>query len=195
MTIAYANEIPILLSEALFYVGTIITALFVRRGMWQQQTEKPQAGKLCAGRGSCAEGSLFFVCGMRSMAMAGLVGSFILPAVLIPRTAHPLMGWSVELLGAVCFLFVMMTMGNFPGLPVLTPWLGIVGALIVMAVPIYSNGIVRALAIGVYSFVASPFLWWAFKEILSTIGCREAQFRGWTNFRPEPPSSQLTKMY
>ncbi|KAI5071086.1 hypothetical protein GOP47_0013337 [Adiantum capillus-veneris] len=155
-TIGYASELPLLVSEALFYIGTMIIALFVGRRMWLQ-AEKLQSGKLCAGRTSCADGTLPFVCAMRCLA---LIGSFLLPAMLIPRTVHPLM----------------------------------VGALVVMALPIYANGIIRALAIGAYAFVASPFLWWASKEILKTTSWRETQVRGWTSSRSEPPSSQLTKM-
>lgn len=186
-TIGYATELPVLVTEALFYIGTMITAFFVGMRMWQQ-TEKSQAGKLCAGRVSCADGTLLFVCAMRYSA---IVGSFLLPAVLIPKTAHPLMGWALELLGAISFLFVLITVGSLPVLPVLTPWFGIIGALVTLALPIYGNGIIRALAIGVYAFVASPFLWWASKEILRTMSWRETR---WTNSRSEPPSSQLTKM-
>ena len=107
------------------------------------------------------------------------------------------MGWFIELLGSISLLFVIITIGKLPILAVLTPWFGVVGALITLGAPIYSSGIVRALGIGLYAFIASPFLWWAFKEVLSiTMGSREGQqLRGvWTSVRSEPPSSQLTKM-
>lgn len=189
-TIGYNTEFPLLVFEALFYIGTMIIALFIGRRMWQQ-VEKPQSTKLCVGRSSCADGTLPFVCAMRCMA---LIGSFVLPAMLIPKTVHPLMGWPLELLGALSLLFVMIAMGNLPAIPVLTPWFGIAGVLVVMALPIYVNGIVRALVIGLYAFLASPFLWWAIKEILRTTSWRETQVRGWTVSRSEPLSSQLTKI-
>lgn len=193
-TIGYGTEVPMLVSEGLFYIATIITAMFVRRGMWQQP-EKPLVGKLCAGRGLFGEGtSLACLLLLKLIALSGMVGSLILPAMLVPRTVHPLMGWSLELLGSLSLLHVTMTVGNLPMLPVLTPWLGAVGALSVLAFPFYSNGIVRALAIGVYAFVTAPFLWWAYKEISITIDGREAQPKGWNNSRSETVSSQLTKM-
>lgn len=192
-TIGYSTEFPILVSEALFYLGTIITAMFVRRGMWQQ-SEKQQIGKLCPSRGICAETGLTCILAMKSLAFAGIVGAFLLPAMLVPRTVHPLMGWSLELLGSFSLLLVSMMMGNLPVYPVLTPWLGVFGALLVMAAPMYSNGIVRVLAIGVYAFLASPCLWWACKEISSSISARDSQIRAWANSRSETPTSQLTKI-
>ncbi|KAH7440147.1 hypothetical protein KP509_04G093700 [Ceratopteris richardii] len=189
-TIGYSTEIPVLVSEALFYLGTMIISLFIGRRM-RQQNEKLQSGKMCGGRGSCADGTLPLVCLMRFVA---LIVSFILPAMLIPRTVHPLMGWPLELLGSMSLLFVIISMSNLPVLPVLTPWFGIVGALLVMALPVYRNGILRALAIGSYAFAVSPFLWWAFKEILRSMSWKETIYRGWTTVRSESPSSQTTKM-
>jgi hypothetical protein len=182
----YAAEVPVLVSEALFYVGTLLTTLVIRRRALQEKVQP--------GRGNCSEGSLLFLFVVR---IAAILGSFILPAVLIPRTVHPLMGWSIELLGAISLLFVIVTIGKLPVLVILTPWFGVVGALLTLAAPIYNSGIVRALGIGFYAFVASPFLWWVCKEIFGiTMGPREGQQSkgAWSSLRSEPPSSQLTKI-
>ncbi|MCO5608705.1 hypothetical protein L7F22_062919 [Adiantum nelumboides] len=71
-TIGYATELPLLVSEVLFYIGTMLIALFVGRKIWLQ-AEKPQSTKLCAGRTSCADGALPLVCAMRCLALVGHV--------------------------------------------------------------------------------------------------------------------------
>ncbi|KAH7331601.1 hypothetical protein KP509_20G042400 [Ceratopteris richardii] len=187
--IGYTAEFPALVLEAIFYFGTMIIALFVKKKIWQQ-AEKSQPGRFCPNRSGCVDCTLFVV-GMRFIA---IIGCFILPAILIPKTVHPFMGWSLELLAAFSLLVVIISMGNLPVLPVLTPWFGLIGALVMMVLPVYGNGITRALAIGTYAFLASPFLWWAFKEILSYLSSRETSNRGWTIIRSESPASETMKM-
>ncbi|CAA6656143.1 unnamed protein product [Spirodela intermedia] len=68
------------------------------------------------------------------------------PFFLVPRTVHPLLGWSLYLLGSAALASVVFNALLLPPLAVLTPWLGISGALAVMAFPWYPDGLVRALA-------------------------------------------------
>lgn len=56
---------------------------------------------------------------------------------------HPLRGWSLYLFGSSVLASTMINLFMLPPLPVLTAWVGIFGALFVMAFPWYSNCIVR----------------------------------------------------
>jgi len=129
--------------------------------------------KSCFGRGPCAaEKKLRCPWALKLLVLALVAGSFAGPAFMIPTTVHPFMGWGVFLLGSLSLLTIVINLFQLPVLPVLTPWIGGMGALVVLASPYYSNGILRGLAIGVYAALATPILWWAVKKVSAAVNVR-----------------------
>ncbi|KAL3688071.1 hypothetical protein R1sor_014380 [Riccia sorocarpa] len=168
-TIGYGSELPLMAAEALFYIITMIVAMIVRQRVLT--TDRPPLIKSCLGRGPCSieSGSIVQPFLLKVAAIFAIIASFAIPFVLVPTTAHPLMGWALWLLGSQSLLIVTINIFQLPVLPVLTPWLGFFGVLLVMAAPIYSNGIIRALAIFGYAFLASPLLWWMLTQVSASI--------------------------
>lgn len=156
-TLGYSAELPLVLIEAVFYLGIMAVARLAR----------PDLSKLCYRR---EEKSIFFVqTGFKLIAIWSILAAYIVPFFLVPHTVHPLIGWGLYLLGALSLSCIAVNAFLLPILPILTPWLGIFGALLVMACPWYSNGVVRALATFAYAFCCSPVLWIAFVKIMSCL--------------------------
>ncbi|CAA3028233.1 glucuronosyltransferase PGSIP8 [Olea europaea subsp. europaea] len=156
-TLGYNAEMPLVLIEAVFYLGIMAVARLAR----------PNLSKLCYRR---EEKSIFFIqSGFKLIAIWSVLSAYIAPFFLIPHTVHPLIGWSLYLLGALSLSSIAISTFLLPILPVLTPSLGIFGALLVMACPWYSNGVIRALATFAYAFCCSPVLWMAFAKIMSCL--------------------------
>lgn len=149
--------------------------------------------KSCFGRGPCAEKKLRYPWALKLLVLALVAGSFLVPAVMIPTTVHPFMGWGVFLLGSLSLLTVVINLFQLPVLPVLTPWIGGMGALLVLASPYYYNGILRGVAIGVYAALATPFLWWAMKKVSAAVNVRAhwEPLMAWTSV---PASQPLMKV-
>lgn len=95
------------------------------------------------------------------------------------------MGWGMFLLGSLSLLTVLINLFQLPILPMLTPWLSGIGALLVLASPFYTNGILRGVAIGAYAAAATPFLWSAMQRVGTVIDCRAhwEPLMAWTNDR------------
>eukprot|EP00249_Psilotum_nudum_P019936 c27485_g2_i2 orf=25-537(-) len=162
-----------------------------------QQLEKTQTGRICLCRCICgSQFSLLYPFIIKVLALLTMVGSFVIPFFIVPRTIHPIMGWVVFLLGSLCLLVVNIIVLQLPVLFVLTPWIGIIGALLVLSFPFYSNGVVRAIIIGVYAFFVSPFVWWGAKEISASIdvNAERESLRSWANLRSEPQQCELMKL-
>ncbi|CAA2939096.1 putative glucuronosyltransferase PGSIP8 isoform X2 [Olea europaea var. sylvestris] len=156
-TLGYSAELPLVLIEAVFYLGIMAVARLAR----------PNLSKLCYRR---EEKSIFFIqTGFKLIAIWSILAAYIAPFFLVPHTVHPLIGWGLYLLGALSISCIAVNAFLLPILPVLTPWLGIFGALLVMACPWYSNGVVRALATFAYAFCCSPVLWMALVKIMSCL--------------------------
>ncbi|KAL2545238.1 putative glucuronosyltransferase PGSIP7 [Forsythia ovata] len=156
-TLGYSAEMPLVFIEAIIYLGIMAVARLAR----------PNLSKLCYRR---EEKSIFFIqIGFKLIAIWSILAAYIAPFFLIPHTVHPLIGWSLYLLGALSLSCIAVNAFLLPILPVLTPWLGIFGVLLVMACPWYSNGVVRALAVFAYAFCCSPVLWLAFVKIMSCL--------------------------
>lgn len=83
-----------------------------------------------------------------------------------------------------------------PALAVLTPWLGGIGALLTLGSPIYTNGIMRGVGIGVYTAMTTPFLWWAAKRVSGVVDVKAhwEPLMAWTSLRSEPASEILMKL-
>ena len=190
----YETETPVLLAETLFYIVTMLTALIIRQRCVFY--EKGSIFKSCFGRGPCAEKKLCQPLAIKLTVLAFIVGSFLVPAFLVPTTVHPFMGWGVFLLGSLSFLTVVIITFQLPVLPVLTPWIGGIGALLTLGSPFYTNGIMRGVGIGVYVGLVTPFCWWAVKMISGVVDIRThwEPLMAWTSVRSEPASETLMKI-
>ncbi|KZV45973.1 hypothetical protein F511_10663 [Dorcoceras hygrometricum] len=156
-TLGYGAEMPIVLIQAVFYVGIMAVARLAR----------PNISKLCYRR---EEKSIFFIqLGYKLIAMWSILAAYIVPFFLIPHTIHPLIGWSLYLLGAFSLSCIATNAFLLPMLPVLVPWIEILGTLVVMAFPWYPDGVVRAISVFAYSFCCSPILWMSLSKIMSSL--------------------------
>ncbi|KAL0331479.1 UNVERIFIED_CONTAM: putative glucuronosyltransferase PGSIP8 [Sesamum angustifolium] len=156
-TLGYGAEMPIVFIQAIFYLGIMAVARLAR----------PNLSKLCYRR---EEKSIFFIqTGFKLIAIWSILAAYVVPFFLIPHTVHPLIGWSLYLLGAFSLSCIAVNAFLLPMLPVLVPWVGILGTLLVMAYPWYPNGVVRALSVFGYAFCCSPFLWVSFVKIMSSL--------------------------
>ncbi|KAK3008439.1 hypothetical protein RJ639_014437 [Escallonia herrerae] len=153
----YGAEMPLVFIQAVFYLGIVAVTRLAR----------PSLSKLCYRR---ADKSISFIqTGLKMIAVWSILAAYIFPVFIIPHTVHPLVGWSLYLLGASALSSIAVNAFLLPILPVLIPWLGILGTLLVMACPWYPDGVVRALAVFVYAFCCAPILWVSMVKILSCL--------------------------
>jgi hypothetical protein len=194
-TIGYGSEIPLIAAEALFYIVTMMIAVIVRQRV--SNSEKSSTTKTCLGRGVCPTetGSIIHPFVLKAGALAVFVACFLIPFCIVPTTVHPLMGWGLWLLGSLSLLIVFVNIFQLPITPVFIVWLGLLGALLVLANPYYFNGVVRALAIGFYAFFASPVLWWSLTQGNAAIdtSCVREPLMAWTSLKSEP-QTELMKL-
>ncbi|XP_047940337.1 putative glucuronosyltransferase PGSIP7 [Salvia hispanica] len=156
-TIGYGAEMSIVLIQTVFYLGMMAVARLAR----------PNLSKLFYRR---EEKSVFLIqTGFKLVALWSILAAYLVPILFIPYTIHPVIGWSLYFLGSISLSIVAVNAFLLPLLPVLMPWLGFMGALIVMAYPWYSDGVVRALSVFGYAFCSSPFLYVAFMRIVSSL--------------------------
>lgn len=148
---------PFVLIQAVFYLGIMAVARLAR----------PNLSKLCYRR---EEKSIFFIqTGFKLIAIWSILAAYVVPFFLIPYTIHPVIGWGLYFLGALSLSCIAINAFLLPMLPVLVPWLGFLGTLLVMAYPWYSDGVVRALCVFAYAFCCSPLLWVSFVKIMSSL--------------------------
>ncbi|KAG0578896.1 hypothetical protein M758_4G060600 [Ceratodon purpureus] len=193
-TIGYETETPVLIVESFFYVVTMLLAMIIRQ---RCVAAEKNSIKSCFGRGPCAEKKLWYPWALKLAVLASVAISFLIPAYVIPTTVHPFMGWGLFLLGSLSLLTVVINMFQLPVLPVLTPWIGGIGALLVLASPFYKNGIMRGVGIGVYTALATPFLWWAIQKVCAAVNVRthwDSPLMAWTGVRSEPASETVMKL-
>lgn len=156
-TLGYGAEMPFVLIQTLVYVGIIAVSRLAR----------PSLSKLCYRR---AEKSITVIqTSLKVIALWSILVSYTLPFFLIPHTIHPLVGWSLYLFSAFALSCIAVNAFLLPMLPVLVPWFGILGVLLVMACPWYSSGVVRALAVFGYAFCAAPILWVSLIKVTSSL--------------------------
>uniref|UniRef100_A0A0A9CKC2 Uncharacterized protein n=1 Tax=Arundo donax TaxID=35708 RepID=A0A0A9CKC2_ARUDO len=139
---------PVILMEVLMYI--VIIAL--------TRLAKPGMTKLCYNRRPEKQSALVQWL-IKLTAVVAMLATYTIPFIVIPRTVHPIMGWSVYLFGALALSVLVINVFLLPALAVLTTWLALVGMLFVMAFPWYHDGVVRALAVFGYAFCSAPFLW------------------------------------
>lgn len=128
---------------------------------------KPSLSKLCY-RGVSDHKSINLVQNsLKLVALWCILASYIAPFFIIPHTIHPLLGWTLYLIGTFSLCSIVINAFLLPMLPVLVPWLGIIGALIFMAFPWYPNGVVRALSVFGYAFFCAPFVWVSITKVMA----------------------------
>ncbi|KAL9662793.1 hypothetical protein QQ045_027627 [Rhodiola kirilowii] len=153
--LGYTDELPSLSVLLTLYLG-ILVVLYVLRfnlsKLFYRQAEK----------------SMFFTQpSIRVLVLWSILSAYLVPFVLIPRTVHPVMGWTMYLAGAFTLCSISINVFILPMLAVLTPLLGIFGVLLVMANPHYPDGVMRALAIFAYAFFLAPILWTSLGKVMS----------------------------
>ncbi|XP_010540829.1 PREDICTED: putative glucuronosyltransferase PGSIP8 [Tarenaya hassleriana] len=154
-TLGYAAEMPLALIQAAFYIGIIVITRLAR----------PTITKLCYRRSERNHSAIQNA--LKLTAIISIVAAYVLPFFTIPQTIHPLMGWSLYLIGSLSLSSIAINALLLPTLSVLTPWLCITGSLLVMAFPLYQDGVVRALAVFGYAFCSAPFVWVSLVRVMS----------------------------
>lgn len=149
---------PFVLIQTVFYLAMIVTTRLAR----------PNFSKLCYRRATDKSTSLI-PASLKAIAIWSIVTSYIVPFFLVPHTIHPLIGWSLYLLGAFAFSAIPINAFMLPTTTVLVPWAGILGALLVMACPWYTDGVVRALAVFGYAFCCAPAVWSALTRVVASL--------------------------
>ncbi|KAL0550398.1 hypothetical protein IC582_014908 [Cucumis melo] len=146
-TLGYGAEMPLVLIQILLYLGILAMIRLARPNLIKlshRRSEKPTAS---------------FHSALKLTAFWSILAAYALPFFIIPTTIHPLLGWGLYLLGSSTFSFLASTVFLLPLLPLILPSIGILGALLVMAFPFYSDGVVRGLSIFLYAFCAAPVVW------------------------------------
>ncbi|EPS59690.1 hypothetical protein M569_15114, partial [Genlisea aurea] len=158
-TLGYEAEMPVVFMQAIFYIGVMAMTRFAR----------PNLSKLCYRRDD-KSGSVFFVqTGFKLVAVWYIGAAYVVPFLIIPHTVHPVVGWTLYLLGSFSLASVAVNAFLLPTLPVAAPGILIAGVLVTMAYPWYNDGVVRALSIFGYGFCSAPVLWVACSRILSSL--------------------------
>ncbi|KAH0456551.1 hypothetical protein IEQ34_014458 [Dendrobium chrysotoxum] len=156
--LGYTAELPIMLIQAAIYLGIIVITRLAR----------PNLSKLCYNRRP--EKSLAFIHSMlKVVVLWSIIATYTVPFFLIPRTIHPILGWSLYLLGAAALASIAINSFLLAPLPVLTPWFAILAALGVMANPWYSDGVVRALSVFAFAFCCAPVLWIQLSKVMNNL--------------------------
>ncbi|KAF1875379.1 hypothetical protein Lal_00007995 [Lupinus albus] len=156
-TLGYSAEMAVMLIQSAMYLGIIAMTRLVR----------PSLSKLCYRQ---SDKSINLVHNsLKLVALWCIVAAYVIPFYIIPYTVHPLLGWSLYLLGAFALCSIVINTFLLPMLPVLALWLGIVGSLMVMTFPWYQDGIVRALAVFGYAFCYAPILWASMMRIMAAL--------------------------
>lgn len=128
---------------------------------------RPNISKLCNRRVEKSSPSVQI--GLKILTIWFVLAAYTLPFFLIPRTVHPLLGWTLYLMGSLAISSIAVNVFLLPMLAVVTPGLGILGALLVMAFPWYPDGVVRALAVFGYAFFCAPIAWNSVVKIMTSL--------------------------
>ncbi|XP_024030814.1 putative glucuronosyltransferase PGSIP7 [Morus notabilis] len=156
-TLGYGAEMVAVLVQTVMYVGLIAMTLLAR----------PNISKLCYRRSN--KSIIIVQTSLKLLAIWSIVAAYIVPFFVVPRTLHPLLGWSLYLLGSFALSFVSVNAFLLPVLPVLAPWVGILGALLVMAFPWYPDGVVRAMSVFGYAVFCAPFIWVSLVKLMNCL--------------------------
>ncbi|XP_074569614.1 putative glucuronosyltransferase PGSIP8 [Curcuma longa] len=156
--LGYGSDLPILLIQAVMYVGIIAITRLAR----------PSLSKLCYNRRPEKSIAILHTT-LKIAAFWSMVAAYSVPFFLIPRTVHPLFGWSLYMLGVASLSSIVINVFLLPPLPVLTVLLGMLGSLFVMAFPWYPDGVIRALTVFAYAFCYSPIAWASLMKVTGSL--------------------------
>ncbi|XP_042432554.1 putative glucuronosyltransferase PGSIP8 [Zingiber officinale] len=156
--LGYGSELPVLLIQAVMYIGIMAITRLARPGL----------SKLCYNRRPEKSITILHTT-LKIAAFWSILAAYAVPFFLIPRTVHPLFGWSLYMLGVASLLSIVINAFLLPPLPVLTVLLGMLGSLFVMAFPWYSDGVVRALVVFAYAFCCSPIVWSSLMKVIVSL--------------------------
>ncbi|XP_038725657.1 putative glucuronosyltransferase PGSIP8 [Tripterygium wilfordii] len=182
-TLGYSAEMPMVVIQSVVYLGIIALTRVAR----------PNLSKLCYRQ---SDKNINLVqAGVKVIAVWSIIAAYIVPIIVIPCTLHPILAWSIYFLGSFALCSIIVNAFLLPMLPVLVPWLGILGVLFAMAFPWYENGVVRALAVFGYAFCCAPVLWVSLVKIRDCLQVsleREAFF---PRLGESSPPSGFNKLY
>ncbi|KAI9173808.1 hypothetical protein LWI28_006865 [Acer negundo] len=182
-TLGYGDEMTMVLIQSVLYLGVIAVT----------QLARPSIPKLCYRRGD--KNVSLIQTGLKLIAIWCILAAYIIPFFLVPRTLHTVLGWSLYLLGSFALSSVAVNSFLLPMLPVMVPWLLIVGTLLVMTCPWYSDGIVRALSVFGYAFCSAPVLWVSFSRIVSSLQVSLERETFFPRLGESPPPPGFNKLY
>ncbi|XP_057976356.1 putative glucuronosyltransferase PGSIP8 [Malania oleifera] len=182
-TLGYSAEIPLALILSVVYIGVIAVTRLAR----------PSLSKLCYRRSD--KGISFVHIGLKLVALWSILTAYIVPFFLIPSTIHPVIGWTLYLLGTFALSSITVNAFLLPMLAVLTPWLGIFGALLVMAFPWYPDGVVRALAVFAYAFCYAPVVWVSLVKVMACLQVSLEREVFLPRLGESPPPPGFNKLY
>ena len=175
---------PVILMEVLMYIVIITVARLARPGMT----------KLCYNRRPEKLSALVQWL-IKLAAIVAVVAAYSVPFFVIPRTVHPIMGWSIYLFGVLALSVLVINVFLLPPLDVLTTWLTIVFMLFVMAFPWYHDGVVRALAIFGYAFCSAPFLWASMVRMMDSLQTMLERDPFFPRIGEPAPETEFSKLY
>ncbi|KAE8661825.1 putative glucuronosyltransferase PGSIP8 [Hibiscus syriacus] len=181
-TLGYAAEIPIVMIQTIIFLGIIVMTRLAR----------PSIPKLCY-RHSDKTTSLIQIA-LKLVAIWSILAAYIVPFAIIPRTIHPLVGWTLYFLGSIALSSITINSFLLPAIQVFVPLIGIFGSLLVMACPWYPNGVVRALAVFGYAFCFAPIAWGSAVKVLARLHVsleREQFFPKMAESSPPPGFNKL----
>ncbi|KAL8103191.1 putative glucuronosyltransferase PGSIP8 isoform X1 [Apium graveolens] len=158
-TIGYGADMPYaIIIQSIFYLGIITLTRMIGPGSISKHFYLRTGKRI-----------ILFQTILKLIAILSILSAYIIPYFVIPHTIHPIMGWSLYLLGVLALSCVVVNALTLPLLPVLTPWLAIIGALSVMACTLYPDGVIRASAVFGYAFCSSPIVWLSLVKIISCV--------------------------
>ncbi|OMO52448.1 Glycosyl transferase, family 8 [Corchorus olitorius] len=184
-TLGYAAEMPIVIIQSIIFLGIIVMTRVAR----------PSISKLCY-RNSDKTTSLMQIA-LKFIAIWSILAAYIVPFAIIPRTIHPLVGWTLYFLGSSALSSIAIHSFLLPAIHVFLPLIGIFGSLLVMAYPWYPNGVVRALAVFAYAFCYAPIVWNSMVKVVARLQVsleREQFFPKLSESSSSPPSG-FNKLY
>ncbi|WOL07046.1 glucuronosyltransferase PGSIP8 [Canna indica] len=158
INLGYSAETPAMLIQATMYMTIAAATRMARPNLLKPGFIRRQEKSIP-----------FFNAMVKTAALWSMFAAYAIPFFLVPRTLHPLLGWSLYLLGAGALCSSVVTVFLLQTLPVFTLLLGMSGALFVMAIPWYSDGIFRALALFGYAFCCSPVVWASLVKVVSSM--------------------------
>lgn len=174
---------PMVLIQSIVYLGIIAVTRLAR----------PNISKLCYRQ---TEKNVSLIqAGLKLVATWSILAAYALPFFIIPCTLYPVFGWGLYLLGSFALCSIAINAFMLPMLQVLIPWIGIFGALLVMACPWYPDGVVRALAVFGYAFCCAPFVWLSLVKVMAGLQASLEREVFFPKLGESSPPSGFNKLY